>query len=58
MPVPEFYFLLAGMLDVTDPDKTDPLDELIAKRVKAMVAAKHKAGQARRQQARVRRRAR
>lgn len=40
MPIGQFYFLVAGMLDLIDPDRTDPIDELVQKRVKALMAAK------------------
>jgi hypothetical protein len=39
MPVGEFYFLLAGMRDLTHPDTTDPMSEVIKRRLEALTAA-------------------
>jgi len=40
MPPGEFYFLLTGMKDIEDPETTDPLDELIQKRLRAAMTRK------------------
>lgn len=42
MPVEDFYFLLAGMADVTSPDSTDPMDELIQKRLREKMAERQR----------------
>lgn len=34
MPVPEFIYLLAGMMDIEAPDLTAPMDELVQKRLR------------------------
>ena len=38
MSLNEFYFLVAGMLDLSNPDETDPVEEVVQKRLKAMMA--------------------
>ncbi len=44
MPVPDFYYLLAGMMDIQAPELTDPIEELVQKRMQEALARKRTQG--------------
>lgn len=48
MPVSDFYFLLTGMMDIQAPDLTDPIEELVQKRMREAMEGPRALGRARR----------
>lgn len=44
MSMNDFRYLLGAMIDVEDPDRTDPLDVVAGRRLREKMAAKQRKG--------------
>jgi len=40
MTVNEFFYLVGAMLDVEDPDQTDPIEAVVSRRMRAKIESR------------------